>query len=86
MLSRAADKRYFRGLMTSLYPQGVISLQYADDTLLFLDNDEQGVSHLKWLMVCFDHLSGMKMNYHKNVLTPINLGEDEACNFAKVLL
>jgi hypothetical protein len=57
-------------------------LQHADDTLLFLDNDEQGACHLKWLMVCFEHLSGMKINYHKSDLTPINL--EEAYTFAKV--
>jgi hypothetical protein len=41
MLSRAANGGYIRGLMTSLYPHRVRNLQYADDTLLFLDSDEQ---------------------------------------------
>jgi hypothetical protein len=83
LLSRTANKGYLRGLMTSLYPQGVISLQYADDTLLFLDNNERGACHLKWLKVCFEHLSGMKINYHKSDLTQINLEEEEACTFAR---
>jgi hypothetical protein len=46
LLSKAAGKGYIRGLMNSLYPEGVISLQYADNTLIFLDHDKQGACHL----------------------------------------
>jgi hypothetical protein len=36
---KAAGKGYVTGLMNTLYPEGVISLQYVDDTLLFLEKD-----------------------------------------------
>jgi hypothetical protein len=36
ILSKTALKGYIIGFMDSLYPEGIISLQYADDTLLFL--------------------------------------------------
>jgi hypothetical protein len=36
MLMKAAGNGYLSGLMTSLHPEGVISLQYDDDTLFFL--------------------------------------------------
>jgi hypothetical protein len=84
LLSKAAGKGYIRGLMNSLYPEGVISLQYADNTLIFLDHDKQGACHLKWIMACFEHLSGMKINYQKSDMTPINLDEEEAHEFAKI--
>jgi hypothetical protein len=84
MLSRAANRGYITELMTALYPRGVISLQYADDTLLFLGNDAQEACHLKWIIVCFEHLSGMKINYNKSDLTSINLEEDEAVRFASI--
>jgi hypothetical protein len=35
-------------------------------------------------MACFEHLSGMKINYHKSDLTDINLEEGETTQFAKV--
>jgi hypothetical protein len=63
MLVRAAQGGYITGLTTSLYPEGVISIQYVDDTLLFL---------------CYDKLSGMKINYHKSDMIPINLNGEEA--------
>jgi hypothetical protein len=84
MLGKVAKKVYIRGLMNSFYLEGVISLQYADDTLLFLDNDKQGACHLKWIMTCFEYVSGMRINYHKSGMTSINLEEDEAQDFAKI--
>jgi hypothetical protein len=35
-------------------------------------------------MVCFEKLSGMRINYHKSDLTPINLEEDECQNYAQI--
>jgi hypothetical protein len=37
VLIKAAKKGYFLGFMSYVYPEEVISLQYADDTLLFLN-------------------------------------------------
>jgi hypothetical protein len=84
LLIKAARKGYVRGLINSLYSEGVISLQYSDDTLLFLDHDKQGACHLKWVMVCFEQLSSMRINYHKSDMTPINLDEEEAQKFANI--
>jgi hypothetical protein len=77
MLVKAAANVDITGLMWSLYSEGIISLQYADDTLLFLEHNYTVACHLKWLLVCFKKLSGMKINYHKSDLTPINLHEEE---------
>jgi hypothetical protein len=83
MLSKAARQHYLSGLMTYLYPEGVISLQYADDTLLFLSHDPRSAHHLKWLMIFFEKISGMRINYNKSDLTPINLSEEEIQDYAK---
>jgi hypothetical protein len=60
-------------------------LQYADYTLLFLEHDFQTTNHLKWLMTCFEKLSGIKINYNKSDLTPINLKEEDSHNYSKLL-
>jgi hypothetical protein len=77
MLIKAAHKGYITGFMKSMCPEGVINLQYADDTLLFLEHNERAACHLKWLMICFEQISGMKINYHKSDLTSMNLNEEE---------
>jgi hypothetical protein len=84
MLVKAACKGHITGLLGSLYLEGVISLQYADDSLLFLEHNYKVVGHLKWLLVCFEKLSGMKINYHNSDLTPINLDEEESQNYSRI--
>jgi hypothetical protein len=36
ILMKASSKGYLTGLLSSMCPEGILSLQYADDTLLFL--------------------------------------------------
>jgi hypothetical protein len=69
--------------MTNLYPEGVISLQYADDTLIFLRHDLDVACHLKWIMICFEQISGMKKIYNKSDLVPVNLDENEIQDYAR---
>jgi hypothetical protein len=57
-------------LMTEILakiPGGVISLQYADDTILFVDKDITYVENLKRILTCFELMSGMRVNYLKKV-------------------
>jgi hypothetical protein len=84
LLVKAAKRGYIGGLMDSLYPEGVISLQYADDTLLFLKHDYQAAYHLKWLLVCFKKLSSMKINYNKSDLVPDNLEEEVTKMYTRI--
>jgi hypothetical protein len=72
------------GLMDSLYHEGVISLQYADDTVLLLKYDYQCACHVKWLVLCFEHLSGMNINNIKSDLVAVNSGEEETNMYAGI--
>jgi hypothetical protein len=62
MLMKAANKEYAKDFMNNVFPVGVLSLQYADDTLLFLSHSYIDACHLKWLMVYFEQISSMKIN------------------------
>jgi hypothetical protein len=41
-------------------------LQYADDTILFLNLDEKPICNTKFMLYCFEALSGLKINYQKS--------------------
>ena len=82
MLFKASQNQLIKGLLSDVIPGGVISLQYADDTILFLESDEDMAKKLKWLLTCFEQMSGMRINYHKSDLIPINLPEGQANQFA----
>jgi hypothetical protein len=47
MLVKAARRGYVSGFMNSLSEEGVISLQYADDTLIFVNHDCEAACYLK---------------------------------------
>jgi hypothetical protein len=40
-------------------------LQYADETILFLDDDLEKAKNLKLVLSVFEKLSGLKINFHK---------------------
>jgi hypothetical protein len=76
MLQKAANDDLIKGLGSELVPDGVINLQYADDTLLLLDKDEAHARNLKCILTCFEMISGMRMNFHKSELVSINMEQE----------
>ena len=51
MLIKAARSNLVSGLMPQVIEGDIISLQYANDTLLFLENDIEKANNLKWLLL-----------------------------------
>ena len=45
---------------------GLSILQYADDTILFLDHDIKQAKNMKHLLSVFEQMSGLKINFHKS--------------------
>ena len=41
-------------------------LQYADDTIIFIDHDLEQAKNLKLLLCAFEQVSGLKINFHKS--------------------
>jgi hypothetical protein len=54
MLQKASRCELIEGLGKDLIEGGVISLQYADDTLLFMGENEDCAKNLKWILSCFE--------------------------------
>ena len=84
MLIKAANLGLIEGLLTEAFEGGVVNLQYADDTLLFLKNDITKAAHFKWLLACFENLSGMKVNYSKSDLLTLGTSKEEDNNFVRL--
>jgi hypothetical protein len=51
-------------------------IQYVDDTLLILNADEEQLLFLKNLLIDFGNATGLKVNYDKSNLIPINTSEE----------
>jgi hypothetical protein len=85
MMHKVADVGLIRGLATDLVTEGVISLQYADDTILFVENEVAYAKNLKCILTCFELMSGMRVNYNKSELVPINIdNQEDIDNFVEI--
>jgi hypothetical protein len=85
MLIKAYSANLIKGLCSDLYPGGVICLQYADDTILFSDNSHYFATNLKWVLTCFEQVSGMKINYSKSEFIPIGLEDSDIALYSNIL-
>ena len=61
-----------------LYSQDFPIIQYADDTLIIMEACGSQLNHLKELLLAFSTSTGLKVNYSKSMLVPINLSDDSA--------
>jgi hypothetical protein len=55
-------------LVPHMVDDGLTHLQYADDTVVMIQMDEESLVNLKLVLYCFESMSGMKINYHKSEL------------------
>ena len=66
LIKRAKDDGQIRGVIPHLVDDGLSILQYADDTILFLDHDIEQAKNMKLLLSVFEQMSGLKINFHKS--------------------
>lgn len=58
-------------------------VQYADDTLIILEGGPKQLFFLKTLLQVFSDSTGLKVNYNKSLMLPININEDKLDHLAK---
>lgn len=56
------------GLVPHLVDGGVSILQYADDTIIFMEHDLAKARNMKLVLCLFEQLTGLKINFHKSEL------------------
>jgi hypothetical protein len=66
ILNRAKHDNLIRGVIPHLIEDGLSILQYADDTVIFLDHDLELAKNMKLLLCVFEQLSGLKINFYKS--------------------
>jgi hypothetical protein len=66
LIARAKEDGQVGGLVPHLVDGGVSILQYADDTILFMEHDLEKAVNIKLILCIFEQLSGLKINFHKS--------------------
>jgi hypothetical protein len=77
LIKRSRDDGQINGVVPHLVDGGLSSLQYADDTILFMENDLEKVSNMKLLLCAFKQLSGLKINFHKSEIFCFGEAKDQ---------
>lgn len=85
MLTKATSKGLIKGLLHDFKLGGIVALQYTDDTILFSKAEDSALRNLKCVLMWYEQISGMRINFHKSELVPLNLETDEAHRFAHVM-
>ena len=67
-ISRAKESEQIQGVIPHLVDEGLSILQYAGDTVIFMDNDLEKAKNMKLLLCAFEQLSRLKINFHKSEL------------------
>jgi hypothetical protein len=84
MLENAKKEGEIRGLVTNLVEGGITHLQYADDTIIFLNLDDQSIVNTKFLLYCFEEMSGLRVNYQKSEVFVLGSDEEETNRVAEM--
>jgi hypothetical protein len=66
ILDHASVAGHIKGVVSHLVLEGVTHLQYADDTILLIKLDDGAIANLKFILICFEILSGLKINFFKS--------------------
>ncbi|XP_035547425.1 uncharacterized protein LOC118348939 [Juglans regia] len=74
MTSAAVMHGFVTGFTIGDPSRGIITLShllFADDTLIFYEVDQNQLRALKALLLCFEAASGLKVNFDKSELVPV---------------
>jgi hypothetical protein len=77
IINRAKEDGQVNGLIPHLVDGGVSILQYAGDTIIFLDHDLEKVLNMKLILCIFEQLSGLKINFHKSEIFYFGKAKEE---------
>lgn len=66
LLSLGIQSGIFRGITIKGTTSYISHLQFADDVILFINDDDYSVMGIKRILQCFQLLSGMKVNFSKS--------------------
>jgi hypothetical protein len=84
MLDKSARIGLIQGVLQDFREGGILSLQYADDTILFASADFSQLSNLKYVIMWFEQISGMRVNFHKSEIITLNLEVEDTKEIANM--
>lgn len=66
IVERSKERGMIRGVQVGRDGINISHLQFADDTIFFCNNDVSEIQNVKRLLIMFEEMSGLKVNYSKS--------------------
>lgn len=85
LLNSAGNNGLLKGFQVGSDKVNVSHLQFADDTLILMEGEEDKVPVLKSLIKCFKLVSSFKVNWPKSQLSTIGFSKSESLFMANSL-
>jgi hypothetical protein len=82
IIRRAKVDGLIEGVILHIVDGGLSILQYADDTIHFMEHAFEKARNLKLNISVFEQLSGLKINFHKGELFCFGDPQDEVSAYA----
>jgi hypothetical protein len=85
ILEKACSASHILGVVPHFIPGGISHLQYVDDTMILIYNNDLAIANLKFLLISFELLSSLKINYHKSEVIVMGVSLEEQAGVANLL-
>ena len=84
LIARAKEDGQIGSLIPHLVDGGVSILQYADDTILFMEHDLEKAINMKLILAIFEQLSGLKINFHKSEIYCFGQAKEMQAEYCRI--
>jgi hypothetical protein len=84
MILRAQDNGLITRLSENLIPKGVAILQYADDTIVSLEDNIENTRNVNLLLCMYEQMTGLKINFEKSEIVLIGGDNNVALFYSQI--
>jgi len=82
MIQMGQQNHLIKGLIPEYIGGGLALLQYADDTILCIQDDLEVAQILKLLLYLYEGMSGLKINFNKSEVIMISQDNEKSLMYA----
>jgi hypothetical protein len=85
MVQIAQGNNLVKGLIPNIIPRGAAILQYADDTILCMEDDLETLTNMKFLLYIYEKMSGLKIDFGKSEIIMVSSDEQKALQYSELI-